>query len=91
MKKNLDNKGEITFGTEIIFSKKDNFSALLGASPGASTSCHIMIQILKQIYEGKDLSKKLKKISPSYGVDFNKNTNLLKKLRKKIYKNIKLL
>ena len=49
MKKNLDNKGEITFGTEIIFSKKDNFSALLGASPGASTSCHIMIQILKHL------------------------------------------
>ena len=46
MKKNLKNTAEIKFGTEVIYSKKGNLTALLGAYPGASTACHIMIEIL---------------------------------------------
>ena len=40
--------GSLQFGTEIINSADGSLSALLGASPGASTAVTIMIQVLKK-------------------------------------------
>ena len=40
--------GYLQFGTEIVNSADGSLSALLGASPGASTAVSIMIQVLKK-------------------------------------------
>ena len=40
--------GSLQFGTEIVNSADGSLSALLGASPGASTAVTIMIQVLKK-------------------------------------------
>ena len=40
--------GALQFGTEIVNSTDGSLSALLGASPGASTAVTIMIQVLKK-------------------------------------------
>ena len=90
MKKNLKNTAEIKFGTEVIYSKKGNLTALLGASPGASTACHIMIEILTKIYGQQSASKKLQEISPSYKININKKPLFLKKIRNRTYKNLGL-
>ena len=91
MKKNSKNKGEIKFGTEVIYSKKGNLAALLGASPGASTACYIMIEILTKIYGQESASKKLQEISPSYKININKKPIFLNKTRRSTYKNLGLM
>ncbi len=40
--------GILKFGTEVVNSEDGSLSALLGASPGASTAVHIMMQVLKK-------------------------------------------
>ena len=40
--------GALQFGTEIVNSTDGSLSALLGASPGASTAVSIMIEVLKK-------------------------------------------
>jgi malate dehydrogenase (quinone) len=92
MKKSLNNDRKLEFGTEIIFSKKGNLAALLGASPGASISVQSMIEIIETCFIKKenssDWKKKLKKIIPSYGIDLTKNPTLLRKIR---FQNQKIL
>jgi len=76
---------KLEFGTEIIFSKKNNLAALLGASPGASISVQSMIEVIEKCFLNKENSiawkNKIKKMIPSYGVDLVKNPRLLKKIR----------
>jgi malate dehydrogenase (quinone) len=91
MKQNSKNKGEIRFGTEVIYSKRGSLAALLGASPGASTACYIMIEILTKMYGQECASKKLQQISPSYKININKNSIFLKKIRNRTYKNLGLI
>lgn len=43
-------KGVVEFGTEIVTSEDGSLAALLGASPGASTSVKIMMDVLKKCF-----------------------------------------
>jgi malate dehydrogenase (quinone) len=64
----------LQFGTEIVTSQDGTIAALLGASPGASTSPPIMLNVMKKAFprhmEG-DWQSVLKKIIPSYGRTLN--------------------
>ncbi|TGN30199.1 malate dehydrogenase (quinone) [Empedobacter tilapiae] len=67
-----DGKGVLKFGTEIVTSQDGSMSALLGASPGASTSVSAMLNLMKQCFP--DLMKNkwndaIKEMIPSYGED----------------------
>lgn len=67
-----DGKGVLKFGTEIVTSQDGSMSALLGASPGASTSVSAMLNLMKQCFP--DLMKNnwndaIKEMIPSYGDD----------------------
>ncbi len=42
-------KGTLQFGTEVISSEDGSIAALLGASPGASTAVHVMLEVLKNV------------------------------------------
>lgn len=70
IKKNCKNRGILQFGTEIIISSDQTISALLGASPGASTAVAISIKILnkmfKQSINNHTWKTKLIEIVPSY-------------------------
>ena len=85
MKKSKKDGPKLEFGTEIIFSKRNNLAALLGASPGASISVKSMIDVIEKCLMNKKRQNvwqsKIKKMIPSYGVDLVKNTTLLKKIR----------
>jgi malate dehydrogenase (quinone) len=65
-----DNKegGVLQFGTEIVTSKDGSIAALLGASPGASTSVKIMLDVIEKCFpeELKNWESKIKQMIPSY-------------------------
>ncbi|WBL23245.1 malate dehydrogenase (quinone) [Zunongwangia sp. HRR-M8] len=53
IKKDEEQGGTLEFGTDVVHSKDGKITALLGASPGASTTVHIMIDILKIAFPEK--------------------------------------
>jgi malate dehydrogenase (quinone) len=60
----------LEFGTEIIHAADGSIAALLGASPGASTSVGIMLELLEKCFpsemQSKAWQKKLKQMIPLY-------------------------
>ena len=80
IKKDAKKGGILQFGTEVVSSADGSIAGLLGASPGASTGAHIMIEVLKKAYptEFKSWEKELKKMIPSYGTDLNKDAKAAK-------------
>jgi malate dehydrogenase (quinone) len=80
IKKDAKKGGILQFGTEVVSSADGSIAGLLGASPGASTGAHIMIEVLKKAYpaEFKSWEKELKKMIPSYGTDLNRDAKAAK-------------
>ncbi len=71
IKKDDNSGGELKFGTEIVCSADCSIAALLGASPGASTSVSIMLEVLAKMFPQKIASKEwqpaIRSMIPSYG------------------------
>lgn len=71
IKKDAKEGGVLKFGTEIVTNKNKTIAALLGASPGASTSVSIMLSVLNECFPKKVKSKawqqKLTQMIPSLG------------------------
>ncbi len=58
--------GKLQFGTEVVSSKDGSITCLLGASPGASTATHVMLEVVEKAFpelihseKGKQLMKKI--------------------------------
>lgn len=92
IKDTKDGKGNLQFGTELVTSQDGTLSALLGASPGASTAVDIMLDLLKKCYtdEFSQWEAKIKEMIPSYGHRLSDNETLYKKLNEEIKKNLKV-
>lgn len=93
--KNCEDKwGKLEFGTEIVAAKDGTLAALLGASPGASTSVQAMISVLERCFANRVLSsdwqQKLKQLVPSYGESLIENADLLKTVRQRTKQTLKL-
>ena len=92
--KNAEKKwGKLEFGTEIVAAKDGTLAALLGASPGASTSVQAMLVVLERCFSEQlkvNWQKKLKQLVPSYGESLIDNATLLKKIRSHTRKILKL-
>jgi malate dehydrogenase (quinone) len=71
IKKDPKRGGVLQFGTEVIASKDGTISALLGASPGASTAVSIMLKLIGDCFPDRMKSPawqaKLKEMIPSWG------------------------
>jgi malate dehydrogenase (quinone) len=63
--------GILEFGTEVVHAEDGSIAALLGASPGASTSVSIMLGLLEQCFAARvktpEWQAKLREMIPSYG------------------------
>ena len=84
IKKLPNEPAKLQFGTEIFASADGTVTALLGASPGASTSPHILLNLLEKSFPEQVAGKwqpKLLEIIPSYGQDLSQNAELLDKVR----------
>jgi len=80
--KNVPGKGGVLkLGTEVVVSEDRSVSALLGASPGGSTSPAIMLSLLERVFPDRMKTaawqEKIREIVPSYGKKLNENVQLL--------------
>lgn len=57
IKKDEKEGGVLEFGTEVVHSKDGSITALLGASPGASTAVHIMTELITYAFPEKTATK----------------------------------
>lgn len=75
-------KGTLQFGTEVISAADGSIAALLGASPGASTAVHVMLEVIKKCFPQhmKEWEPKLKEMIPSYGVSLMENPELFREI-----------
>ncbi|WP_285768433.1 malate:quinone oxidoreductase [Peribacillus sp. SI8-4] len=72
-------KGTLQFGTEVVSAADGSIAALLGASPGASTAVHVMLEVFKKCFPQhmEEWEPKLKEMIPSYGLSLMENPELL--------------
>ncbi|HQR50803.1 MAG TPA: malate dehydrogenase (quinone) [Methylophilaceae bacterium] len=77
--------GRLEFGTEIVSAQDGSLAALLGASPGASTSVSAMITVIERCFAEKfkngDWRDRMKALVPSYGESLVDNAELLNSIR----------
>ncbi len=94
IKKDEKGGGKLEFGTEVIVSENKSLAALLGASPGASTSVQAMLDVLEKAFPTLLNSEagraRLKQMIPSYGESLVQDQALLKRVRKHTLSTLKL-
>jgi len=82
IKKDDQSGGVLKFGTEIVSSADGSIAALLGASPGASTSVSIALEILQHMYPQQFASSQwqneIKTMIPSFGESLIENASLFR-------------
>lgn len=72
--------GVLKLGTEVVMAKDRSIAALLGASPGGSTSPAIILSVLERAFPdqvGGAWKDKLREIIPSYGRKLNGDPALI--------------
>ncbi|MCD8819595.1 malate dehydrogenase (quinone) [Mammaliicoccus sciuri] len=75
-------KGTLQFGTELVTSEDGSISALLGASPGASTAVHVMLQLLEKCFPNEFVNweDKIKQMIPSFRTNLSDNPDLFNEI-----------
>lgn len=94
IKKDENEGGVLKFGTEIVTSKDHTLAALLGASPGASTSVTIMLDLLQKCFpellKTADWQSNIKTMIPTYGKSLIDDAELCRATRKRTTAILKL-
>lgn len=75
-------RGTLQFGTEVVSSSDGTVAALLGASPGASTAVHVMLEVLEKCFpeQMNAWEPKIKEMIPSYGMSLSDNPAFFEKI-----------
>ena len=85
IKKDPEEGGILEFGTEVVCAADGSIAALLGASPGASTSVSIMLDLLNRCFSTQLRTEawqtKLKQMIPSFGQSLVTNAELAHQTR----------
>ena len=75
IKRDAEKGGILKLGTEVVVDEQKTISALLGASPGASTAAPITLNVLKQMFpqqfSSAEWQSRIHAIVPSYGQKLN--------------------
>lgn len=94
IKRDSEGNGVLQFGTEIVASNDGSLAALLGASPGASTSVQIMLDLLHKCFpsdmETEEWQTLIKEMVPSYGQSLAENRELCLATRERTSRILKL-
>ena len=79
--------GSLKFGTEIVNSSDGTLSALLGASPGASTAVSIMVEVLEKsvlfLNDKNNMKKKIYDLIYSKLSTSETDSNFIKDIKKR--------
>lgn len=84
VKKDAQHGGILEFGTEVVSSADGSLAALLGASPGASVSVHIMLEVIERCFASQlnnGWASKLSRIVPSFGRSLIEDAELCHRVR----------
>jgi malate dehydrogenase (quinone) len=84
IKKDEKEGGVLEFGTEMVTAADGSLAALLGASPGASTSVSIMLDLIHRCFaeaKSPEWQAQFKKLIPSFGKSLAKDEKLAEKTR----------
>ncbi|MCD7035358.1 malate:quinone oxidoreductase [Metabacillus sp. GX 13764] len=75
-------KGTLQFGTEVVTASDGSIAALLGASPGASTAVHVMLQVMNRCFPQhiKEWEPRIKEMVPSYGVSLSEKPEMFREI-----------
>jgi malate dehydrogenase (quinone) len=86
-------KGTLQFGTEVVSAADGSIAALLGASPGASTAVHVMLEVIEKCFPQhmKEWEPQIKEIIPSYGLSLAENPELLQEIQTSAVQTLNLL
>ena len=78
----IGGKGTLQFGTEVVSAADGSIAALLGASPGASTAVHVMLEVIGKCFPQhmEEWEPKIKEMIPSYGLSLAENPELLQEI-----------
>lgn len=74
MKRDAEKGGVLQFGTEVITGAEGTIAGLLGASPGASTAVHAMLQVMSKCFPERfetEWKPKLLQLIPAFGTGVN--------------------
>lgn len=79
-----EGKGTLQFGTEVVSAADGSVAALLGASPGASTAVHVMLEVISKCFpeQLESWEPKIKEMIPSYGRSLTENPKLAEEILK---------
>jgi malate dehydrogenase (quinone) len=84
IKRDPRQRGILEFGTEIVHASDGSMTALLGASPGASTAVWIMVHVLESCFQRQledGWAARLKEMIPSYGESLIDDADLCRRVR----------
>ncbi len=94
IKADKEEGGVLEFGTEVVAASDGSLAALLGASPGASTSVAIMLEVLADCFKEKiktpEWKSRLKTMIPIYGETLIGNAALCQESRARTAKALHL-
>jgi malate dehydrogenase (quinone) len=76
-------KGTLQFGTEVVSAADGSIAALLGASPGASTAVHVMLEVLEKCFPQHmmEWAPKIREMIPSFGLSLEEHPELLEEIQ----------
>lgn len=87
IKKDSQTTGKLQFGTEVVASADGSLATVLGASPGASTSTAIILQVLEKCFTtamaSSDWKMQLEEMVPAYRIDLEKDLAAYEELASK--------
>jgi len=80
IKKTPGKGGQLHLGSELVHAEDGSLTALLGASPGASVSAAVMLELLERCFNEKMATgkwrNKIEQMIPSYGLELDQNPEL---------------
>jgi malate dehydrogenase (quinone) len=86
--KQINGRGSLQMGTEVVSSADGSLAALLGASPGASTAVPTMLEVLQRCLPERFASsawqEPLRALVPGWGVDLAQDPSQLTALRARV-------
>lgn len=89
IKRDEEDGGSLEFGTEVVSSKDGTITALLGASPGASTAVSVMLEVLMKAFpellEDKKGASIMNEMIPMWNKDPEQSKELLIAERKRTH------
>lgn len=94
IKKDQEKGGRLQFGTEVVAAEDGSLSALLGASPGASTSVAIILEVLGKCFpeemKNDRWSAMMAEMVPTYNKDLSVNETLYSSIRTEVDSALKI-